>query len=318
MPEFAAPYLLLALPLPLLAWLLPPARRAEIGALYMPPAIAERLPSGAALSVIGALPRILAALIWLLLVVALAGPRLLTTTDALPVSGRDIVLVLDLSGSMSKTDFDLGGQAISRLDAVKEVATRFVEGREGDRVGLVLFAEKAYFASPLTYDVKALAQAIDEATIGISGQSTAIADGLGLALKRLQTSDAKSRVIILLSDGADTAGAVIPAEVGTLARKLGVTVDTIALGPKDLETSPDARDAVDSATLKAIADASGGTSFRVRTLDDLQGVATSIDALEPSIGNEPPVTVYRDLWIYPAGAALLLALVLLLFRGERG
>jgi len=316
MPEFAYPLALLLLPVPLLARLLPPMTSAASGALFVPMSIAGRLPEVGAGGLARRLPQLLAALLWLSLVLALAGPRQLATSDALPVSGRDIVLVLDLSGSMSQTDFELDGQKVSRLDAVKHVATRFIEGRAGDRVGLVLFAEKAYFASPMTFDVKALARAIDEATIGISGQSTAIADGLGLALKRLQTSDARSRVIILLSDGSDTSGSVLPADVGTLAQGLGVRIDTIALGPRDLETSPDARDAVDSATLTAIAQASGGGSFRVRTLDDLQGVAAAIDRMEPSLADEPPLTVYRSLWVWPAGLGLLIAGWLLVRKGR--
>ncbi|WP_237153440.1 VWA domain-containing protein [Oryzibacter oryziterrae] len=312
--DFALPLAFLLLPLPLLARLLPPLKRAPSGAVYLPPSIADRLASGASGGLVRLAPRLLPALIWLLLVVGLAGPRQIAVTDALSVSGRDIVLVLDLSGSMQIADFSLGGANITRLDAVKHVATRFVEGRKGDRVGLVLFAEQAYFAAPLTFDLPAVSAAIAQASIGISGQSTAIADGLGLALKRLRTSDAKSRVIILLSDGSDTSGTVVPAEVGTLARSFGVRIDSIALGPRDLETSPTDRDAVDSATLRAIAEASGGVSYRVKTLDDLGAVTAAIDKLEPSLADQPPVSVYRDLWIWPAGLALLLSLVLLLTR----
>ena len=314
MPDFAFPFAFLALPLALLGRLLPPDRGTRSGAVYVPPSIAARLPATGDSEMGKRLFLLLPVMLWLLLVTALAGPRIPVETNALPISGRDIVLVLDLSGSMATTDFQFEGKAVSRLDAVKRVASRFVEGRAGDRIGLVIFAEKAYFAAPLTYDVRALAATIRGATIGISGRSTAIANGLGLALKRLERSAAKSRVIILLSDGTDTSGSVPPTEVGRLAKRLGVRIDTIALGTQDLTTTADGRDAVDTRTLKSIAEGSGRTAFRVRTFDDLQKVAASIDRLEPTVSGKPPMMAWRDLWIWPAGAALCLALVLLGWR----
>ena len=185
---------------------------------------------------------------------------------------------------------------------------------EGDRVGLVLFAEKAYVATPLTFDVAAVSRAVDEAAIGISGRSTSIAGGLGIALKRLEKGDARSRVVILLSDGADTSGNVLPAEVAGLAKRLGVTVYTIALGPEDQETRPNDPDAVDAKTLREIAETSGGQSFRVKTTGDLEAVTAAIDRLEASGLDRPPATVRRDLWIYPAMAAFACSLFLVVSR----
>jgi Ca-activated chloride channel family protein len=310
--SFVTPYAFLLLPLPLLALLLLPPRRAAAGALIVPASIAERLSSGPADSVRVRARRLLPALLWVALVFALAGPQRLESVAALPTSGRDIVLSIDLSGSMEKEDFVLDGAAVSRLDAVKRVASDFVRSRGGDRVGLVIFAETAYFATPLTFDVESVARAIDEAAIGISGRSTAIADGLGLAMKRLERSDAASRVVILLSDGANTAGTVQPDDAGALAGRLGVRVHTIALGPEDLETAPQSRDAVDTATLRSIANESGGETFRVRTTADLEAVTEAIDALETSAFDRPAAEVHRAYWIYPAGLALLLSLGLVL------
>jgi len=144
------------------------------------------------------------------------------------------------------------------------VATNLVLRRGGDRIGLVVFADHPYFAAPLTFDMPALARTIDHATFGISGNSTAIADGLGLTLRRLSRSEAKSRVIVLLSDGADNASTVVPAEDGALAARLGVRIYAIALGPHDLATHPDDPDAVDAEAPGRIARASGGALFRVR------------------------------------------------------
>ena len=305
--SLAFPYAFLLLPLPLLAlWLLPPGRAAA-GALTVPGSISEGLPTGAAEGVRLRARKLLRLLLWIALVTALAGPRRLEAVAALPASGRDIVLAIDLSGSMAKDDFVLDGRPVSRLDAVKTVASRFVRSRAGDRVGLVIFAETAYVAAPLTFDVEAVARAIDEATIGISGRSTAIADGLGLALRRLKTSDALSRVVILLSDGVNNAGDVAPADAGALAERLGIKVHTIALGPKDTASAPSDRDAVDAATLKRIAGESGGRTFRVRTMADLEQVAAAIDRLETSAFDRPAAAIYRAYWPYPAALAFLLA-----------
>lgn len=310
--SFAFPYAFLLLPLPLLALLLLPPRRAATGALIVPDSIAERLAAGAADGVRARARRLLPALLWLALVVALAGPQRLEPVAALPTTGRDIVLSIDLSGSMEKEDFALDGAPVTRLDAVKRVASGFVRSRAGDRVGLVIFAETAYFAAPLTFDVESVARTIEEATIGISGRSTAIADGLGLAMKRLERSDAASRVVILLSDGANNAGTVQPDDAGALARRLGVRVHTIALGPEDLETAPQSRDAVDTATLRSIANESGGETFRVRTTADLESVTRAIDALETSAFDRPAAQIYRAYWVYPGVLALLLSIGLII------
>ena len=297
---FAFPLVLLLLPLPLAMRLLPPA--AARGGLRVPPQVfagtaeGRALPSGL----------LLAALAWGLLVIALAGPQLDRQTALTEASGRDILLALDLSGSMEKRDFSLDGQPISRLDAVKRVASRFVAARRGDRIGLVVFGDRAYVAQPLTFDVDAVARAINEAQIGISGRATTISDGLGLSIRRLSASDAPTRIVVLLSDGVDTAGSVGAVDAARLAARHGIRVHSIALGPDDLETRPKSRDAVDAATLRGVAQASGGTSFRVRGMADLQAMAATLDRLEPSPSERPPLRFWQSLWVWPAVAALLL------------
>ena len=309
--SLATPYALLLLPLPLLALRLLPPQSAASGALRVPMVIGSRLETGSGSDMAAAGQRLLPAVIWIALVIALAGPRVVEPSPALPASGRDIVLALDLSGSMEREDFELDGAVVSRLDAVKRVATTFVRGRAGDRVGLVIFAEQAYFAAPPSFDVESVARAVATATIGISGRSTAISDGLGLALKRLQSSASPSRVVILLSDGVNTAGTVAPRDAAALAKQLGVRVHTIALGPRDTSDAGENLDAVDAETLRAIAELSGGAAFRVRTTDDLAAVADEIDAMETARTGAPVVELHRELWTYPAALALLAALVLL-------
>lgn len=302
--SFAFPLAFVLLPLALLLRFLPPS--APRGGLLVPAHVFTHLTAerGAARNIL------LPALAWGLLVLALAGPQISRQSDLLPVSGRDIVLTIDLSGSMLKEDFQLDGQAISRLDAVKRVASRFVAARKGDRIGLVIFGERAYFAQPLTFDVEAVAHAIDEAQIGISGRATAISDGLGLAMKRLSQSDAPSRVVVLLSDGVDTSGKVPALDVARLAAEHGIRIHTIALGPEDLENQPKSRDAVDTKTLRGVADISHGTSFRVRGMEDLLAMAATLDQLEPSPSARPPMRYWQSLWHWPAALALLVLAVI--------
>lgn len=314
MISFALPLAFVLLPLPFLAAALLPRSSSHPGAFVVPSAIACNLGGTDEAAAPGHTRRLLPSLLWLSLVCALAGPQVLSPTRLLPTSGRDIVLALDLSGSMEKKDFDLDGVALSRLDAVKRVASEFVAQRGGDRIGLVIFSDKAYFAVPLTFDLAAVARAINEAIIGISGRSTSISDGLGLTLKRLRDSRSPSRVVILLSDGVSTVGSVAPVEVGNLAAELGITVHTIALGPSDLAAEPSARDAVDSATLSEIATASGGRMFRVKTLADLEAVSQEINLLEPTPTDSPPLMVYRSFWTYPAAMALAFAGMILMRR----
>lgn len=306
MADLAYPLALLLLPLPLLVRMLPP--RAAVGqAFALPDGIATQAePDTHPLRGTGLW---LAAAIWMCLVLALAGPQRIEIQPDRSASGRDIMLTLDMSGSMATPDFALNGETVSRLAAVKDVAARFVAARTGDRIGLVIFADRAYVAAPLTHDLTAVARAIDEAEIGLTGRATAISDGLGLALKRIAATPATSKVIVLLSDGRDTAARLDAQEVAKLAATDGVRVHTIALGPEDLETRPTARDAVDLATLRAISTAADGTTFRVRTTADLQQIMAEIDKLEPNPSERPPIAVPHPLWPWLAATALVFSLV---------
>ena len=315
--EFSTPLAALLLPLPLLAaWLLP-RRRASGDALRLPDSVLARFGAGSGARRVflrragGVLPWLL----WLALLAGLAGPRVAVGTTGATVTGRDIMLVLDLSGSMLQQDFEIDGRKASRVAVLKKAGAEFIRRRSGDRIGLVIFAEEAYAVAPLTFDIEAASRLLDQAEIGIVGRSTAIGDGLGLALKRLSASSAKSRVIVLLSDGANDAGSTDPRAVAGLARTMGVRIHTIAMGLYDLESGGEQRDAVDSAALRQIAETSGGTAFRVRKSEDLDAASRAIDALEASPQRAPPRVIYRELWIWPAGLALLLALLIAWRRG---
>lgn len=317
MVELATPWLLALAPLPVIALLLRTGAVAT-GVLRVPDRIGSTLlaageAGGSARRV--PLRSLVLWLVWCLLVVAVSGPREPAPVPALKVSGRDLAFVIDLSGSMVRDDFDLNGAKITRLDAVKTVGAAFARRRGGDRMAFIVFGSQAYYATPFTFDVHAVAQAIEGATIGISGRATNISDGLGLALKRMSQSDATSRVVILLSDGANNAGAANPRAVAALAAEMGVRVHTIALGPKDLETAAEGeRGVVDAVALRDIAALSGGESFRVKTTDDLDRVAAALDRLEATDSDGLAAEIYHDYWPWPAGAAALILLGLL-WRG---
>lgn len=315
--SLADPLFLLLLPVPLLLMVL--RRQASIAAgdaLVVPGGIGARLSQGRSGAQVRRMGRYLPLFVWVALVLALAGPRKIVPALAAPTTGREIVLALDLSGSMVREDFYIDGRTVQRIDAVKRVGAEFVRRRGGDRVALVLFGSSAYFATPQTYDVDAVAHAIREATIGVSGRATAISEALGLATKRLVQSGAASRVVILLSDGVNNSGPVRPRDAARLARDKGIRVHTIAMGPNDLDPATKTRDAVDTATLMAIAEISGGTGFRVRTTEDLQDVVAAIDRLEGNDDDGPAAELHRDYWSWPAGIGFLGLLAIILGIGR--
>jgi Ca-activated chloride channel family protein len=310
--ELADPWVLLLLPLPLLIARLLPPRPLAGAALVVPDRIGGALLAAGRDGSWGRgvpLRRGLLWAIWALCLLALSGPRDLAPISALKLSGRDLAIVLDLSGSMVRDDFYLDGRQITRLEAVTTVGADFARRRAGDRVALIVFGSEAYYAAPFTFDVEGIARQIETASIGISGRATNIADGLGLALKRMAGSSAASRVVILLSDGVNNAGSTNPRGVADLAAGMGVRVHTIALGPKDLDSAEEGeRGVVDAATLQAISDISGGQSFRVRTTEDLVAVAEALDRLEATDSDGLAAEIFHDYWVWPAGLAALLCL----------
>ena len=316
--QFAAPLVLLLLPLPLLAARLLPADGRVGGALKVPGAIAASHGSADPASAATSGARIIAWIAWAALVFALAGPRIVLPAEALPTTGRDLMVTLDLSGSMERTDFSLDGKTARRLDAMKSVAASFIRGRAGDRVGLIAYADQTYVVSPPSYDVEAVAKALDGFAIGLVGRSTAIGDGLGLALRRLSRTDAKSRVVLLLSDGVNNAGVSAPKDVANLAKDMNVRVHTIAMGPRDIPEGQGNPDVVDVQTLKDIATLTGGQAFRVKTTEDLVAAMKAIDDIEPTRSLAPPAPIWRELWPWPAALAFFAAAATVLIRSRAG
>jgi Ca-activated chloride channel family protein len=318
MISFAWPWALAALPLPLLAHYLLPAARSTPGRALRLPFYAEltgltgRIGSAARWR----LP--VAALAWLLLVLAAAQPQWLGEPVQMPVAGRDLMLAVDVSGSMEQQDYRLGGRAANRLDVVKAVAGEFIARRTGDRLGLVLFGSRAYLQTPLTYDRDTVHTMLREAVIGLAGRETAIGDAIALAVKRLREQPQDNRVLVVLTDGANTAGSIAPLDAAKLAAQAGVRVYTIGIGGGPvgarspfgmlLQRGAD----LDPETLRTIARSTGARYFQATDAQQLEQVYAELDRLEPSVRDSRSFRPMHSLYMWPAGLALLLSLALAL------
>lgn len=323
--EFAWPLLFLALPLPLaVRWLWRPAPRGGGAALRVAFAgeFADLGTAGPAAPGNRA-PLALAALGWLLLVAAAARPQWLGEPIEQTVSGRDLMLAVDLSGSMDIEDFVVNREVSNRLEAVKRVATAFIERRTGDRVGLILFGEQAYLQVPLTFDRKTVENLLNEAAIGLAGDKTAIGDAIGLAIKRLRDNPADQRVLILLSDGANTAGQVQPLQAAELAAREGLKIYTIGVGADEMivrdffgtrRVNPS--EDLDEAAMTAIAEKTGGRYFRARNTEELDQIYALLDQLEPASRDAQYFRPRDELYPWPLTLALLAGVGALWLRGR--
>jgi Ca-activated chloride channel family protein len=231
------------------------------------------------------------------------------------------MLAVDLSGSMSDEDMDLGGGAVDRLTAAKAVLADFLDRRAGDRVGLVVFGDKAYALTPQTLDLDSVREQLDDSVVGLAGRATAIGDAIGLAVKRLQAQPAGERVLILLTDGVNTAGLLDPLKAAQLARDRGVRIHTIAFGGDGGGVSlfgiplrlPGGEDDVDEATLRRISQLTGGRMFRARDTEQLAGIYAEIDRLEPVQRPGQSVRPRIESYPWPLAAALACGLLALLW-----
>jgi len=251
---------------------------------------------------------------WLLLVSAAARPVWLGPAIDLPVSGRDLMLAVDLSGSMQTPDFVFDDQPVDRLNAVKKIAGEFIDRRIGDRLGLILFGLHAYVQSPLTFDRKTINTLLQESVIGLAGQQTAIGEAIGLAVKELKRHPDGNRVLILLTDGANDAGEVDPLAAADLASKEGMTIYTIGIGADSMVVSSlfgkrrvNPSQGLDEGTLKAIAKVTGGQYFRARDVAELNKIYAVIDQLQPVDQEHRAFRPQRSLFFWPLGVALFLA-----------
>lgn len=268
--------------------------------------------------------QLLLLLAWLCLVTALARPQITGEEIRMPVSGRDLMLLVDISPSMDERDMVLRGRNINRLQAVKWVLDDFIEQREGDRLGLILFGTEPYVQAPLTFDRATVRTLLFEAGLGMAGRATAIGDAIGLSVKRLRQRPQEQRVVILLTDGANTAGEVTPEKATEIAAAAGVRLYTIGIGAESMvqrnlrgsrQVNP-SRD-LDEALLQQMANQTSGRYFRARSLPELEMIYDTINQLEPI---EQEGQFYRpvtELYAWPAGGAALLWLLLFILRAAK-
>jgi len=322
MLSFAWPWVLLLLPLPFLVRrYLPAADSLQEAGLRVPGFSKFAMLTGRA-----ATEQLLnwrfwmAAVAWVLLIVATARPQHIGDELDVPVSGRNLMLAVDLSGSMDQKDFELGSARVDRLTATKAVASDFISRREGDRIGLILFGERAYLQVPLTLDRETVKILLMEAFIGLAGEKTAIGDAITLAVKRIHEQDiaGDDQVLVLLTDGANTAGEIEPLKAAELASQVGMRIYTIGIGAEQLEIAsivggrrrinPSAD--LDEATLTQIAELTGGRYFRAKDTAALQDIYRLVDELEPVEEPEAGFRPVRSLFHLPLAGAFALAALL--------
>ena len=321
MIHFAWPWMFLLLPLPwLLRRMLPPAAPGAALRLPHPVVLDDAARAGAARRW-----RLwIAALAWALAVAAAARPQQMAPPESLTRSGRALMLAVDVSGSMSIQDMPMGGQTVSRFGAVKAIAGDFIARRQGDEVGLVLFGTHAYLLTPLTFDISTVAKQLEGAAIGLAGRETALGDAIVLATKHLSKLPAHSRVLVLLTDGVNTAGSVAPLDAAKLAASAGVRIYTIGIGSADSQSIsvfgmriPGPNEDLDIPSLSSIAGYTGGKFFRASDADELADAYRSIDALEPLARGQSLLRPREERYPWPLGAAMLLACTLLPWRALR-
>ena len=266
-------------------------------------------------------------LAWILLIAAVARPQWVGEMVSLPTTGRDLMLAIDISGSMATEDMQVNNEYVDRLSVVKAVISQFLDARKGDRVGLVLFGTNAYVQAPLTFDLKSVKKLMIEAPVGIAGGKTAIGDAIGLTVKRLRERQNEEKVVILLTDGANNVGEIPPIKAAELASVDGIKIYTIGVGAEEMRvpslfgslagrtTNPSAD--LDEETLSKIAEATQGRYFRAKDTNTLAQIYELIDKLEP-IEQEPETyRPFQVLYYWPLGISLCLFLSLLLIDAVR-
>ena len=324
--ELYWPAAFLLLPLPwLLRWLLPSAAR-PASALQV--SFLRRLSQldASTSSPTSAGARWPVLLIWLLLICAVARPQLIGAPLAPSVSGRDMIVAVDLSASMEIRDMQLEEHTVDRLTLVKHWLGAFIERRHGDRLGLILFGSKAYVQAPLTYDLDSVAQWLNESFIGLTGRDTAIGDAIGLGIKRLIQQPDSSRVMLLITDGANTAGEIAPIQAAQLAAEQGIRIFTIGVGADSMQQSGlqgllngdvDPSIDLDETTLREVADITGGSYFRAHDSASLEAIYARLDELEPSLRAGRPSHENIPLYPWPLTAAWLISIGMALQQVRR-
>lgn len=323
MITLASPFVLIALPLPWLIWRFLPAHRQQVAALRIPffrhvvSTSSAQSRAGAVVARRTRLQMVAAIAVWVLLVVALAQPQRLGAPVEVTRSARDVVLAIDISGSMDIVDFEApDGTRMQRLTAVRDVVRDFISHRDGDRIALIVFGTNAYLQAPLTEDLATIIDLVDQTEVGMAGPHTAIGDAIGLAIRTFEASDVDQRLMVLLSDGADTGSRMSPISAAEIARTRGVEIHTIAVG----DPEADGENRVDTRTLADIAARTGGATFNASDMAGLSETYARIDQLAPRLVerlSHRPTSSLAHLCLGLAALIGMLALVFLSTTGMR-
>jgi len=311
------PWALLLLPLPLLMRRLPPYREAQ-NAVRVPfferllEASEARRERGAMIPARRQSQRILVVLMWLALVLGVAKPQWVGDPIEQQKAGRDLMIAVDLSGSMDTQDFDnQDGEQVDRLTAVKTVLTRLASERPGDRLGLIVFGNQAFLQSPFTEDHKTWATLLEETRIRMAGPSTALGDAVGLAIKLFVDADTENRVLLVLTDGNDTGSMVPPVDAARVAASEDIRIYPIAVG----DPSAVGEEAIDKDTLLRMAEVTGGQAFEALDREQLDQIFRLLDTLEPSVFDSVTFRPRVDLYWLPLTVLVFLYIALRLFFG---
>ncbi|WP_210092389.1 VWA domain-containing protein [Ruegeria sp. HKCCSP346] len=310
--SFSAPWVFLLLPLPLLVYAIAPPRRETTVSIRIPffrrvaQAAGVEPQSGSMIRTRARLQTASAALIWILLVLALARPERLGDPLVMEKSARDVVLALDISGSMDQRDFRTGsGAPMQRLEAVKEVLRQFISERDGDRMALIIFGTRAFIQAPFTEDLNSLNGFLDQTQVGMAGPNTALGDAIGLGIRTFESSEVDQRLMIVLSDGADTSSRMTPVNASAIAAEKNVVVYTIGVG----DPNATGEDRVDLQALKDIADRTGGEYFFADDATALEQTYARIDSQNPRMVETQSYRPKQSLAHIPLLIALIVIMV---------
>lgn len=319
MISFAFPWLLLLLPLPLLVYWLPKKQQKQASAALIVPVLLSNTQVNAQHQQNKKLPLILLILCWILSVTALSQPQWLGEAIDIPTQGREMMIAVDLSGSMQIEDMSLHNRSVNRLDMLKVVLGNFIERRTGDRLGLILFADDAYMQTPMTFDRKTVKQMLDESVLGLVGRKTAIGDAIALAVKRFDEKQKSNKVLLLLTDGQNTAGKISPEQALELAVAKDITIYSIGIGADVMlqqslfgtrKINPSSE--LDEKTLTTLAEKTGGQYFRARDSQGMEQIYQLLDRLEPIEQDQQQMRPLTALFYWPLSLALLLSFAYLL------
>lgn len=323
--EFAWPWAFALLPLPLLArWLLPAAKSAS-AALWLPQAEFLRPTDASGLQSQRRL-WLLPLLIWLSILAAIAQPRWLSEPIPINPEAREIMIALDLSGSMEMDDMTYNGRRASRLEAAHKILADFIRRRQGDRIGLIVYADSAHVYVPISSDLETVAQLAEEARIGLAGERTALGDAIALSIRYFNDRETTERVVLMITDGMINSGEINAEQALHLARNHDVKIHTIGIGAEEMtvqglfgERRINPSSDLDESFLATIAGSTGGEYFRAKSESDMESIYAAIDSLEPIAADEQFFRPHTSLahWPLALGLAIFIIYFIQLIFGQQ-